>query len=58
MNRPQTPGWYWYNGDYGWEIVLVEKKKFLYVRTLNSYTGIPISCMFGDWGTRVERGGE
>ena len=58
MNRPQTPGWYWYNGDWGWEIVFVEKKKFLYVRTLNKHTqtGVPLSCVRGTWGSEVKRG--
>jgi hypothetical protein len=57
MNTPNNPGWYWYNDKDEWEIVLVEKRKFLYVKRLAGpvQSSVPISCMYGTWGSEIKR---
>ena len=52
--RPSTSGWYWYHGDFGWEVLEVfrDADMGLMVRRVRG-PAMPMSCYYGTWGNET-----
>lgn len=54
--KPSKPGWFWYHGDFGWEVLKVFRDTSIsmgmMVKRVHGPTqsAIPISCLYGTWG--------